>query len=84
MTQATPPKIIGYAVMRLRDWDITVEPQGVKLAGPFGVPIAVKPDFKVEKGSIGFIEVFDTPENAEESAKFYEGGAAVIPIAGGA
>ena len=78
----TNPPILGYAVMRLRNWEFEVTPQEQRLSIG-GIPVEVKPDIKLEKGTLGFIQVFDTLANAEEAAGFYEGGAAVVPITGG-
>lgn len=63
--------IRGYVVMKLRSWDFKTT------NAPWS---SIPMSFQAEQGSIGFMEIFDTHENAEKSAAEYDTPTKILAI----
>ena len=68
--QKAEPEVV-WAIMRMRKWETAFQKK------IFNIPV----DLIREKGSIGFVEVFDTYENAETSASAYGEPTEIVPLA---
>ena len=59
----------GYLLMRLRKFEFETK----------GFP-SIPANLELEQGTLGFLQVFDTMENAHKAAEFYNGDTQIVRI----